>query len=187
MNIDKAEEAMRNFLNALDIDIEKYNMQKTPSRVAKMYAKLFEGVNKDTNSIWGETFSGGDGIVAVKNLPFYSICEHHLVPFFGEIDIAYLPTNGKIAGFSKFTKLIEILSHRPQLQEKLTSQIADSIYKDLEPRGVLVVVSAKQLCMTIKGELAHNAKTVTGAQRGEFLANETISKDAWRLIGKEIP
>lgn len=186
MNINKAETAMREFLEALDIDPNLCGMDKTPMRVAKMYAKLFSGINQNTKDIWGETFEGGDGLVAVKNIPFYSICEHHLVPFFGEADIVYLPQNGKIAGFSKFTKLIEILSKRPQLQEKLTGEIADSIYEDLNARGVLVVLSAKQLCMTIKGELAHNAKTVTSALRGEFQTNETFSKDAWRLIGREI-
>lgn len=185
MNIEKAALAMRGFLEALDIDLNGYGMEKTPMRVAKMYARLFEGVGVNTKDIWGETFEGGDGMVAVRHLPFYSVCEHHLVPFFGEVDIVYLPTEGKIAGFSKFTKLIEVLSHRPQLQERLTGEIADAVYNDLSAKGALVVVSAKQLCMTIKRELAHNAKTLTSAMRGDFQKDENLSRDAWRLLGKE--
>lgn len=185
MNLDKAEKAMKDFLEALDIDIEKRNMQKTPKRVAQMYAKLFSGINEDTKNIWGETFQGGSFLVAVTNLPFYSICEHHLVPFFGEIDIVYLPKDGKIAGFGKFSKLVEVLSHRPQLQENLNEEIAEAVYRDLDTKGVLTVISAKQLCMTMQGESMLNAKTVTSAAKGELLTDENLLKEAWRLINKE--
>ena len=185
MNIDKAEKAMREFLEALDIDLKKHNMEKTPKRVAKMYSELFNGVNKNTEDIWGETFTGGSFLVAVTNLPFYSICEHHLVPFFGDVDIVYLPRNGKIAGFSKFAKLVDILSHRPQLQENLTEEIADAVYKELDAKGALVVVTAKQLCMTLAGESLLNSKTATSATKGEFTDNDALLKEAWRLINKE--
>lgn len=185
MNLDKAEKAMRDFLEALDIDLEKHNMQKTPKRVAKMYSKLFSGVNKDTKDILGETFEGGSFLVAVTNLPFYSVCEHHLVPFFGEIDIVYLPKDGKIAGFGKFAKLVDVLSKRPQLQENLNEEIANAVYEELNAKGVLVVISAKQLCMTLQGESMLNTKTVTNAIKGEFLNNDTLLKEAWRLVSKE--
>ena len=118
---DKAIRAMREFLEAVGIDLQQQGMEKTPERVAKMYQFLFNGIDADTAEIWGETFNAGsEGIVAVRHLPFYSMCEHHLVPFFGEVNIAYLPAAGKVAGFSKFSRLIELLSHRPQLQERLS-------------------------------------------------------------------
>lgn len=185
MNIEKAENAMREFLEAFDIDLKKSGMEKTPERVAKMYEKLFDGLKEDTKIVWGETFSGGNSLVAVKNLPFASICEHHLAPFFGEVDIVYLPKNGKIAGFGKFAKLVEVLSHRPQLQENLTEEIADAVYRDLSARGALVVVSARQLCMMLTGESLFNTETITSVAKGEFATNESLSKEAWRLIGKE--
>ena len=125
---EKAIRAMRDFLDAVGVDIEARGMEKTPERVAEMYQFLFDGMGKDTSAIWGETFdAGSDGIVAVRNIPFYSMCEHHLVPFFGEVSIAYLPTDGRVAGFSKFSKLVEVLSHQPQLQERLTAQIAAAV------------------------------------------------------------
>lgn len=185
MNIEKAENAMREFLEAFDIDLKKAGMEKTPKRVAKMYEKLFDGLREDTKIVWGETFNGGNSLVAVKNLPFCSVCEHHLAPFFGEVDIVYLPKNGQIAGFGKFAKLVEILSHRPQLQENLTEEIASAVYADLSARGSLVVVSARQLCMMLTGESLFNSETVTSVAKGEFATNESLSKDAWRLIGKE--
>ena len=159
---EKAIQAMRDFLEAIGVDISKQGMEKTPERVARMYEFLFNGMNADTASIWGETFdAGSEGIVAVRHIPFYSMCEHHLVPFFGEVSIAYLPATGKVAGFSKFSRLVELLSHRPQLQERLTAQIAAAVQRDLMARGVLVTVEAQQLCMTMRGDLAHGTRTIT--------------------------
>lgn len=183
---EKAIQAMRDFLAAVGVDIEAQGMEKTPERVAGMYQFLFNGIGKDTAGIWGEIFdAGSDGLVAVRHIPFYSMCEHHLVPFFGEVSIAYLPDNGRVAGFSKFSKLVEILSHRPQLQERLTAQIAATVKRDLGARGVLVVVEAQQLCMTMRGDLAHGTRTVTSEKMGVFQTDPALYQQAWMILGGE--
>ena len=166
---EKAGEAIHSFLEALGLDLTELDMEKTPQRVADMYAYLFNGLGKDTKHIWGELFPAeNDSIVAVKNIPFYSMCEHHLVPFFGRVSLAYKPGNGLVAGFSKFTKLVELLSHRPQLQERLTEQIAQSIVDGIKAQGVLVVVEAQQLCMTMRGVQKPGTITSTIVTRGVF-------------------
>ncbi len=183
---DKAIRAMREFLEAVGIDLQQQGMEKTPERVAKMYQFLFNGIDADTAEIWGETFNAGsEGIVAVRHLPFYSMCEHHLVPFFGEVNIAYLPAAGKVAGFSKFSRLIELLSHRPQLQERLTAQIAAAVKQDLGAGGVLVTVEAQQLCMTMRGDLAHGTRTITSECNGVFHEDNGLYQQAWMLLGGE--
>ncbi|SFT90799.1 GTP cyclohydrolase I [Selenomonas sp. GACV-9] len=183
---DKAIRAMREFLEAVGVDVEARGMEKTPERVAQMYQYLFRGIGKDTSTIWGETFdSGSDGIIAVRHIPFYSMCEHHLVPFFGEVSIVYLPENGRVAGFSKFSRLVDILSHQPQLQERLTAQIAAAIAHDLGSRGVLVVAEAEQLCMTMRGDLAHGTRTVTSECTGVFRTDSALYHQAWMILGGE--
>ena len=158
---EKAGEAIRSFLEALGLDLTELDMEKTPQRVADMYAYLFNGLGKDTKHIWGELFQAeNDSIVAVKNIPFYSMCEHHLVPFFGRVSLAYKPGNGLVAGFSKFTKLVELLSHRPQLQ-------------------------AQQLCMTMRGDMANGTTTLTSASRGCFAENSELYHQAWMLLGQD--
>ena len=146
------------------------------------------GIGRETQDIWGETFDAGpgtDGIVAVRHVPFYSMCEHHLVPFFGEVNIAYLPAPCGVAGFSKFTKLVEIISHRPQIQERMTGEIAEAIAADLRAQGVLVTVEAQQLCMTMRGDLAHGTRTVTSFSTGRFREDAALRQQAWNLLGKE--
>jgi len=113
------------------------------------------------------------------------MCEHHLVPFFGEASIAYLPENGRVAGFSKFSKLVEQLSHQPQLQERLTAQIAAAVQKDLGARGVLVIIEAQQLCMTMRGDLAHGTRTVTSECNGVFKEDTALYQQAWMILGGE--
>ena len=182
----KAALAMESFLDALGLDLAVLDMQKTPQRVAEMYAYLFNGMGKDAKRIWGELFPAeNDGIVAVKDIPFYSMCEHHLVPFFGKVSIAYKPGNGMVAGFSKFAKLVELLSHRPQLQERLTEQVAQEIVAGIGAQGVLVVVEAQQLCMTMRGDMAHGTTTVTSACRGCFAESSELYHQAWLLLGQE--
>ncbi len=185
-NLERAQRAMEDFLAALDVDVEALGMEKTPERVARMFGFLFDGLGRDTKEIWGETYaSGSDGLVAVRRIPFYSICEHHLVPFFGEVSLVYLPQEGRVAGFSKFTELVRCLAHRPQLQERLTRQIAEAIAEDLGARGVLVSLSAQQLCMMMRGELAHGARTMTTYQTGLFREEEALLAQAYHLIGGE--
>lgn len=181
---EKAVAAMRDFLEAIGVDLKARGMEKTPERVARMYAYLFNGMNKETKSIWGETFaSDSRGLVAVRHIPFYSMCEHHLVPFFGEVNIVYLPANGHVAGFSKFVELVELLSHQPQLQERLTAQIARAILEDLKAKGVLVTVSAEQLCMTMRKDEAHGTRTLTSEAGGAFQEDPMLCREAWLMIG----
>ncbi|WP_028130546.1 GTP cyclohydrolase I [Selenomonas sp. AE3005] len=183
---ERAARAMRDFLEAVGVDLQAQGMEKTPERVAKMYEYLFNGMGKGTSDIWGETFdAGSEGIVAVRHVPFYSMCEHHLVPFFGEVSIAYLPGNGRVAGFSKFSQLVERLSHKPQLQERLAAQIAAAVRKDLGARGVLVVIEAQQLCMTMRGDLAHGTRTVTSECNGVFKEDTALYQQAWMILGGE--
>ena len=177
---------MQEFLEAIGIDLQACGMEKTPERVAGMYEYLFNGMGRNTDEVWGERFTAdNDGIVAVKDIPFYSMCEHHLVPFFGEASIAYLPEKGRVAGFSKFSKLVEQLSHQPQLKERLTAQIAAAVQKDLGARGVLVIIEAQQLCMTMRGDLAHGTRTVTSECNGVFKEDTALYQQAWMILGGE--
>ena len=121
-------------------------------------------------------------MVVIKDIPFYSMCEHHLVPFFGKVSIAYQPHDGMVAGFSKFTKLVERISHRPQLQERMTQQIADAITEGIGADGVLVIVDAQQLCMTMRGAVAHDSRTITSACTG-CLNSDGMKKQAWIMLG----
>lgn len=183
---EKAVRAMREFLEALGIDLAAEGMERTPERVAGMYEMLFSGRGKETRELWGETFdveTGQDGIVAVRHIPFYSMCEHHLVPFFGEVNIAYLPAPCGVAGFSKFARLVEVISRRPQLQERMTRQIADAVAADIHALGVLVTAEAQQLCMTMRGDLAHGTKTVTSAMNGRFRDDLELRQQAWQMLG----
>lgn len=182
---EKAVEAMRDFLEALGLDLQQLDMEKTPARVAEMYGCLFSGLKKDVSQVWGELFqSENDGIVAVKDIPFYSMCEHHLVPFFGRVSLAYKPRQGMVAGFGKFTKLVDIISHRPQLQERMTQQLAEAVMQGLAAEGVLVIAEAQQLCMTMRGDLAHGTSTVTSACRGCFERDAELYNQAWELLGR---
>ena len=185
MDRDKAIGAMRDFLNALDIDLEQSHMEKTPERVTDMYAMLFAGCGKSSAAVWGETFpTPAGGLVAVRHLPFYSMCEHHLVPFFGEVQIAYVPREGRVAGFSKFMKLVELIAHRPQLQERFTRQLTDAVQRDLAADGVLVIVEAQQLCMTMRGDAAPGARTVTSESVGCLASGTRRYQEAWLLLMK---
>lgn len=181
---EKAVQAMRAFLEALGLDLEQCSMERTPERVARLYGDLFDGLGKDPASIWGECFaSEAKGIVAVRHIPFYSVCEHHLLPFFGEVSLAYLPHDGQVAGFSKFVKLIECFAHRPQLQERMTAQLADAIRDGLDAEGVLVVVEAEQLCMTMRDGMARGTKTVTSECLGAFRTDAVLCQQAWMVLG----
>ncbi len=182
----RAEQAMREFLEALGVDLTARGMERTPARVAQMYAFLFNGMGRSTEDIWGETFTtGSDGLVAVRHIPFYSMCEHHLVPFFGTVDIAYIPRHGRVAGFSKFTTLVERLAHQPQLQERLTAQIARAVEHDLQAVGVLVKVEALQLCMTMRGDMAPGTRTVTSEATGVCREDHALYQQAWLALGGE--
>lgn len=168
-NVNRAqiEEAVRLILEAIGEDPNREGLLDTPKRVAKMYEEVFEGLNQDPKEYF-ETIFGEDHeeLVLVKDIPFHSMCEHHLVPFYGHAHVAYIPRNGRVTGLSKLARAVEAVSRRPQLQERITSTVADAIMEKLEPYGVMVVVEAEHMCMTMRGVRKPGAKTITSAARG---------------------
>lgn len=169
MDRKKIARAVRMILEAIGEDPERAGLKDTPKRVAEMCTEIFAGVAGDpeVKSTFSETAVDGDGI-EIRGIEFHSICEHHLLPFFGTIDIYYIPRAGRIAGFSDFTALVEGFARRPQIQERLTAQIADTLMQQLRPRGVMVVVRARQLCASMRGKHPRNIETVTEARRGDL-------------------
>ena len=181
----RAERAMREFLTAVGVDLAAQGMEETPARVAQLYAELFAGLHTDAKDLWSDVLTEEtDGLVAVRRVPFHSICEHHLLPFFGTAHIVYRPHAGRVAGFGIFTRLVERMARRPQLQERLTTDIACGIEQGLGAEGVLVVLDAQQLCMTMRGARAHGTRTTTSACRGIFCADKTMELQAWQMLGE---
>jgi GTP cyclohydrolase I len=183
MDVSKIEEAVLTILKAVGEDPEREGLVRTPQRVARMYQELLSGTSKDPKGeitvIHSEQY---DEIIAVRDIPFYSICEHHLLPFHGKAHVAYLPQGGRITGLSKMLRVIDILSKRLQLQERLTRQIAETLMAALQPRGVMIIVEAEHLCMSMRGVKKPGAMTVTSAVEGIFRANEATREEALRLL-----
>jgi GTP cyclohydrolase I len=183
MNQKKIAEAMKMFLEAIGEDVEREGLQETPLRVAKMCSEIFAGIGKEADEELFVCFSEEhEEMVLVKDIPLYSFCEHHLLPFFGKAHVAYIPRKGKLTGLSKLARVVEIYARRPQLQERLTSQIADSIMRVLHPLGVIVVIEAEHLCMTIRGVNKPGCQTLTSAVRGIFRSSEVTRAEALALI-----
>jgi len=178
------EDGVRMILKGIGEDLNREGIIKTPKRVAAMYEEIFSGIGKDPADALGPMFDENhDEIIIVKNIPFYSVCEHHLVPFVGKAHIAYVPNKtGKIIGLSKLTRVFEIVARRPQVQERLTTIVADTIMKKIEPRGVMIVVEAEHLCMSMRGVKKPNTMTVTSAVRGLFRKNPASRAEAMALI-----
>ena len=178
--------AVRTILEAIGEDPERDGVKRTPERVAKMYAELFEGLERDPVAELDVLFDAGhDEMIMIRDMPLYSMCEHHLLPFIGVAHVAYIPnTEGQITGLSKLARVVDVLAHRPQVQERLTTQIADTIEEALAPRGVLVVIEAEHLCMTMRGVQKPGARTVTSAVRGIFRSNEATRGEAMNLIAR---
>ncbi len=183
INQKKIEKAVQEILAAIGDKPSRDGLKNTPKRVAEMYAELFSGINTDPGKEL-KTFKQEEHeeMVMVKDIPFYSICEHHLVPFFGKAHIAYIPRKGMVTGLSKLVRLIEGFARRPQVQERLTSQIADTLNDRLNPLGVLVVIEAEHLCMSMRGVKKPGAVTVTSAIRGIFQKNAKSRSEALSLI-----
>ena len=185
VDLTRAERAMREFLTAVGVDLDAQGMEETPARVAQLYADLFSGLHTDTRDLWADVLTEEtDGLVAVRSISFHSVCEHHLLPFFGTAHIVYRPHAGRVAGFGIFTRLVERMARRPQLQERLTGDIAREIEQGLGAEGVLVVLDARQLCMTMRGARAHGTRTTTSACRGLFREDKTMELQAWKMIGE---
>lgn len=169
MDIKKAEDAIYQLLEAIGENPQREGLLETPKRVAKMYEEMFSGLKSDAKEAFTAVFTEAyDDLVLVKDIPFYSMCEHHLVPFYGVAHIAYYPQNGKVTGLSKLARAVEIASNKPQLQERLTSQIADALDQSLHPRGIFVMVEAEHMCMTMRGIKKPGSKTMTTTARGIF-------------------
>ena len=166
----RIEKAVREILEAVGEDPDRDGLQRTPERVARMYEEIFAGLEVDPASLLEVTFEEGhDEMVMVRDIPLYSACEHHLVPFIGRAHVAYIPNDdGSITGLSKLARVVEAYARRPQVQERLTTQVADCIEKVLQPRGVLVVIEAEHLCMAMRGVRKRGTLTVPSAVRGLF-------------------
>ena len=165
---ERIEQAVASIIEAIGEDPEREGLQGTPQRVAEMYRELFSGVHRDPREELTVSFDEGHHeMVVLKDIPFYSLCEHHFLPFYGVVHIGYVP-NGRVTGVSKLARLVEVLASRPQLQERLTTLIADTIMEVLKPQGVGVVIQAEHLCMTMRGIKKPGSNFITSANRGTF-------------------
>jgi GTP cyclohydrolase I len=181
---DRAAAAVRELLIAVGEDPDRPGLQDTPARVARAYAETFAGLGQDAYDVLATTFDEDhDELVLVKDIPMYSTCEHHLVPFHGVAHIGYIPgDDGRVTGLSKLARLVEVYARRPQVQERMTSQIADALNEVLKPRGVLVVIQAEHLCMAMRGVRKPGTTTVTSAVRGIFRDNAATRSEAMSLV-----
>jgi GTP cyclohydrolase I len=173
---------MREIIEAIGEDPGRDGLRETPDRVARMYAELFEGLHVDPKSYLKVGFEvGHDEMVILKDIPFYSVCEHHFMPFHGVAAVGYIP-DGRVVGLSKLARLVEAFARRPQIQEQLTGQIADTLMEVLEPDGVAVVIEAEHLCMTQRGVKKPGARMVTSATRGIFRTNQVTRAEFLSLV-----
>ena len=184
MDTAKIEQGVRMILEGVGEDPDREGLKKTPARVARMYEEVFAGLTQDPHVHFETLFDEHhQEMVLVKDIPFYSMCEHHLVPFFGHAHIAYIPAaDGKICGLSKLARLVEVYAKRPQVQERLTSQVADTLVRELNPTGVIVVLEAEHLCMSMRGVKKPGSRTTTSAVRGIFESNQVTREEALSLI-----
>ena len=180
------EDAVRQILKGIGENPDREGLQRTPARVADMYAELFSGIGKDPVDEINVIFElGHDEMIMVRDIPFASLCEHHMIPFIGRAHVAYIPNKqGQITGLSKLARVVDVVSRKPQVQERLTTEIADAIEKALEPRGVFVVIEAEHLCMTMRGVRTPGSQTVTSSVRGLFRDNDATRAEAMGLIHK---
>lgn len=184
MDKDRIERAVREILQAVGEDPDREGLINTPRRIARMYEEIFSGISEDPSSHLEIFFQDEkyEELVLVKDIPFYSMCEHHLVPFFGQAHVAYLPKNGRLTGLSKLARVVDTFAKRPQLQERLTAVIADTIMKKLDPYGVIVVLEAEHMCMTMRGVNKPGSKTVTSAIRGTFIKDQKSRAEVLSMI-----
>jgi GTP cyclohydrolase I len=182
---DKVERGIRLLLEGIGEDLDRQGLRETPARVARMYEEITSGLREDPTRVLEAVFEEGhDEMVMIRDIPMASLCEHHLIPFVGKAHVAYIPNEqGRITGLSKLARLVEGLARRPQVQERLTAEIADAMVKRLEPRGALVVIEAEHLCMTMRGVRKPGAVTVTSAVRGMFRDSMSTRMEAMNLLG----
>ena len=180
----RIERAVREILLAIGEDPDRDGLIETPARVARAYAEQFSGLSQHPEDVLGTVFDADhDELILVRDIEVYSTCEHHLVPFFGRAHVAYIPNEkGQITGLSKLARLVDVYARRPQVQERMTSQIADALMRVLEPRGALVVIEAEHLCMSMRGVRKPGAKTVTSAVRGIIRDSARTRAEAMSLL-----
>lgn len=184
MDHEKIKRAVRDILEAIGEDPDREGLVDTPKRIAKMYEEIFMGLKEDPKKHLEVFFQEEqhEELVLVKDIPFYSVCEHHLVPFYGKAHVGYLPKNGKLTGLSKLARVVETVSKKPQLQERLSAEIADAIEQALAPHGVIVIVEAEHMCMTMRGVKKPGSKTITSVVRGVFKTDAKSRAEAMALI-----
>ncbi len=185
MDLKKIEKGVRLILEGIGEDPDRAGIRETPERVARMYEEIFSGRETPTEellkAIEGESH---DEMVLLKDISFYSFCEHHLIPFFGKVHIAYIPSGGKIVGLSELVKSVEILAKRLQVQERMTTQLADLIMERLKPKGAMVIIDAEHLCISMRGVKKPGARTITSAVRGIFRSKQSTREELLELIKK---
>ncbi|HID95175.1 MAG TPA: GTP cyclohydrolase I FolE [Candidatus Latescibacteria bacterium] len=178
----KIEMGVRMLLEGIGEDPCREGLRDTPRRIAEMYEEIFAGLSQEPEkTVKIFTAANQDEMIMVKNIPFYSICEHHLLPFFGKAHVAYIPNKNRVTGFNSLVRTVDTLAKRPQLQERLTTQIADTLLKVLQPKGVLVVIEAEHMCMTMRGVRKPGSLTLTSAMRG-IMREEASRLEAFSMI-----
>ncbi|WP_374108806.1 GTP cyclohydrolase I FolE [Pseudonocardia sp. ICBG1293] len=184
IDLDRAERAVRELLIAVGEDPDREGLKETPARVARAYGEIFAGLFVDPDTVLEKTFDEGHGeLVLVKDIPMFSTCEHHLVPFHGVAHVGYIPAvDGQVTGLSKLARVVDLYAKRPQVQERLTAQIADALVRKLNPRAVIVVLEAEHLCMAMRGIRKPGSRTTTSAVRGLFKSSATSRAEALSLI-----
>lgn len=187
VDLDRIAAAVRDILEAVGENPDRDGLQRTPERVARMYAEVFAGMREDPAAHLEVVFEADhDEMVMVRDITFASMCEHHLVPFLGRAHVAYIPNaDGRITGLSKLARLVDGFARRPQVQERLTTQVADALERQLQPKGVLVVMEAEHLCMSMRGVRKPGSTTVTSSVRGLFRVNAATRSEAMRLINRD--
>lgn len=185
VDLAKIEQAVVSLIEAVGDDPNREGLTGTPRRIAEMYAEIFNGMGKDPKQELVVGFEEGHReMVVIKDIPFYSMCEHHLLPFYGVAHVGYIPNaNGRVVGASKLARVVEIVAHRPQLQERMTKQIAEAIVEAAQPDGVAVVIRAEHLCMTMRGIKKPGSNIVTSANRGLFRSSAATRAEFLSLVG----
>lgn len=179
---EKVKEGVRLLLEGIGEDVTREGLMETPDRIARMYEEIYGGMEEDASEHLKKRFHvDNDAMVLEKDITFYSTCEHHLLPFYGKAHIAYIP-NGEVVGLSKLARTVEVFARRLQLQEQLTGQIADALEKELNPKGVMVMIEAEHMCMTMRGIKKPGSQTVTIVKRGIFENNQELEDTFFRML-----
>lgn len=182
MDHEKIKEGVRLLLEGIGEDVDREGLQETPERIARMCEQIFGGLNEDASVHLNKQFrAAGNNMVLEKDITFYSVCEHHLLPFYGKAHVAYIP-DGTVAGLSKLARTVEVFARRPQIQENMTAQIADALEKYLHPKGVMVMIEAEHMCMTMRGVQKPGTKTVTTITRGAFNDDYSLQQTFLNMV-----